>query len=116
MKEIFDHAPKPVNDIEAAPIETESRGHWSEEQIESARMLAKELWIDLNRSHADLVYERVLQESFPGLSSQAMKGLSVRMLTCIQELAMSESPDMVQQITPEQFTRFANLYLTEKLG
>lgn len=116
MKELFDQAPKPVNDIDVAPIETESRGSWSEEQIESAKVLAKELWKDLNRSNADLVYERVMQESFPGLSSQAIKGLSVRMLTCIHELAVSEYPDMVQQITPEQFTRFASLYLTEKLG
>lgn len=98
---------KPANDAEAP---------WSPESIEASKQLAKQILDDLERINTTIIFDQVLGEIFPSLKEQALTTAGVYMLSCIQELAESEDPHPVEAITPDQFNRFARLYLTERLG
>jgi hypothetical protein len=108
-------------------IET-SKEVWSKEEIASNKELAIAVWrrmkhppsedllksVEVNPSEVSV--ERVIGEAFPDLSEQSKNIMCIQMMACIRELASEEHPEMVQQITPEQFKDFANLYLTERFG
>ncbi len=106
----------PANDEAVMEAEKKSMDAWPSEEIEKSRSLAKDVWRAIRSTPADLIYDRVVQESFPELNPSELHDRANRLFECIAELAQQEAPQMIQGITPEQFTRFAELYLSEKLG
>lgn len=106
----------PANDGAMTETEKKSMDAWSSEEIEKYRSLAQDVWRAIRSTPADLVYDRVVQESFPELNPSELHDRANRLFECIAELAQQENPRMTQGITPEQFIRFAHLYLSEKLG